>query len=103
MRRTILGELEELVLLVVAGSTEDAYGIPVCEQLQAETGRSFTVSTVHTTLYRLKEKGFLSSQVGGATAERGGRRKRLFAPSRRTRLAGDPADPIAALAGHSSK
>ena len=79
MRKTILGELEELVLLVVAASSDDAYGVPVCEQLQAETGRSFTISAVHTTLYRLEEKGFLSSQVGGATAQRGGRRKRLFA------------------------
>ncbi len=79
MKKTILGELEELVLLVVAASPEDTYGVPVCEQLQAETGRSFTISAVHTTLYRLEEKGFLSSRVGGATAERGGRRKRLFA------------------------
>jgi DNA-binding PadR family transcriptional regulator len=79
MRKTILGELEELVLLVVAASSQDAYGVTVCEQLQAETGRSFSISAVHTTLYRLEEKGFLSSQVGGATAERGGRRKRLFA------------------------
>jgi DNA-binding PadR family transcriptional regulator len=79
MRKTILGELEELVLLVVAASTEEAYGVTVCEQLQAETGRSFTISAVHTTLYRLEEKKFLSSQVGGVTAERGGRRKRLFA------------------------
>ncbi|MVM29122.1 PadR family transcriptional regulator [Spirosoma sp. HMF4905] len=79
MKKTVLGELEELVLLVVAASTEDVYGVPVMEQLQRQTGRSFTVSAVHTTLYRLEEKGFLSSSVGGATAERGGRRKRLFA------------------------
>jgi DNA-binding PadR family transcriptional regulator len=79
MRKTVLGELEELILLVVAASQEDAYGVTVCEQLQAETGRSFSISAVHTTLYRLEEKGFLSSQVGGATQERGGRRKRLFA------------------------
>ena len=79
MKKTILGELEELVLLVVAASTEDVYGVPVMEQLQHQTGRSFTISAVHTTLYRLEEKGFLSSSVGGATTERGGRRKRLFA------------------------
>ncbi len=79
MRKTILGELEELVLLVVAASSQDAYGVTVCEQLQAETGRSFSISAVHTTLYRLEEKGFLSSHVGGATQERGGRSKRLFA------------------------
>ncbi|QHV95649.1 PadR family transcriptional regulator [Spirosoma endbachense] len=79
MKKTRLGELEELVLLVVAASTEEVYGVPVMEQLQLQTGRSFTVSAVHTTLYRLEEKGFLSSLVGGATTERGGRRKRLFA------------------------
>lgn len=78
MEKTVLGELEELVLLVVAAGGEDAYGVPICEQLQQETGRSFTISAVHTTLYRLEEKGFLSSRVGGATAERGGRSKRLF-------------------------
>lgn len=78
MKKTVLGELEELVLLVVAASTEEVYGIPVMEQLQMYTGRSFTVSAVHTTLYRLEEKGFLSSSIGGATTERGGRRKRLF-------------------------
>ena len=79
MKKTILGELEELVLLVVAASTEEVYGVPVMEQLQHQTGRDFTISAVHTTLYRLEEKGFLSSSVGGATAERGGRSKRLFA------------------------
>ncbi|GAB3963196.1 hypothetical protein GCM10028805_65820 [Spirosoma harenae] len=79
MKKTILGELEELVLLVVAASAEEVYGVPVMEQLQAQTGRNFTISAVHTTLYRLEEKGFLSSSVGGATAERGGRSKRLFA------------------------
>lgn len=79
MKKTVLGELEELVLLVVAASTEDVYGVPVSEELKRQTGRNFTISAVHTTLYRLEEKGFLSSSVGGATAERGGRSKRLFA------------------------
>lgn len=58
---------------------EDVYGVPVQEELQRQTGRNFTISAVHTTLYRLEEKGFLVSSVGGATAERGGRSKRLFA------------------------
>ncbi|AKD56366.1 PadR family transcriptional regulator [Spirosoma radiotolerans] len=79
MKKTILGELEELVLLVVAASTEDVYGVPVMDELQRLTGRNFTISAIHTTLYRLEEKGFLSSSLGGATTERGGRRKRLFA------------------------
>lgn len=78
MKRTFLGEFEEIVLLVVAGCSEDAYGVVIWEQLQQQTGRNITISAVHATLYRLEEKGFLSSQMGGATAERGGRRKRFF-------------------------
>ncbi|GAB3494731.1 PadR family transcriptional regulator [Spirosoma knui] len=78
MKRTFLGEFEEVVLLVVAACTEDAYGVIIWEQLQEQTGRNITISAVHATLYRLEEKGYLSSQMGGATAERGGRRKRFF-------------------------
>lgn len=78
MKRTFLGEFEEVVLLVVAACSEEPYGVVIWEQLQRQTGRSITISAVHATLYRLEEKGFLASQMGGATAERGGRRKRFF-------------------------
>lgn len=78
MKRTFLGELEEVVLLVVAACAEDGYGVSIWEQLQQQTGRAITISAVHATLYRLEEKGYLSSQMGGATPERGGRRKRFF-------------------------
>ncbi|QHV96441.1 PadR family transcriptional regulator [Spirosoma endbachense] len=79
MKRTFLGEFEEVVLLVLAACGDEAYGVIIWEQLQQQTGRSITISAVHATLYRLEEKGYLSSQLGGATAERGGRRKRFFA------------------------
>ena len=78
MKRTFLGEFEEIVLLVVAACTEQAYGVTIWENIQQYTGRSITMSAVHATLYRLEEKGFLTSEMGGATAERGGRRKRFF-------------------------
>jgi DNA-binding PadR family transcriptional regulator len=79
MRRAFLGEFEEIVLLVVAACDAEVYGVAVWEEVQAQTGRNLTMSAVHATLYRLEEKGFLVSQLGGATAERGGRRKRFFA------------------------
>ncbi|MBO0937470.1 PadR family transcriptional regulator [Fibrella sp. HMF5335] len=78
MRRAFLGEFEEIILLVVAACTTEAYGVNVWEDVQQQTGRAITMSAVHTTLYRLEEKGYLSSVLGGATAERGGRRKRFF-------------------------
>lgn len=78
MKRTYLGEFEELVLLTVAILDEGAYAVSVTQELEQKTGRSVGFSAVHTTLERLEEKGFLSSMMGGATAERGGRRKRFF-------------------------
>ncbi len=73
-----LGNLEELVLLSVCALSEDAYGVSVHRVLTEETNRQLTIGAVHTTLYRLQDKGYLSSKMGGATNERGGRRKRVF-------------------------
>lgn len=78
MRRTYLGEFEEVVLLMVAILDGEGYGVTVSQALEEHTGRLVTFGTVHNTLIRLEEKGFVNSQLGGATAERGGRRKRLF-------------------------
>ncbi len=78
MKRTFLGEFEEVVLLTVAILGDEAYGVTVTQELEQKTGRVVGFSSVHTTLQRLEEKRFLSSQMGGATAERGGRRKRFF-------------------------
>lgn len=78
MRKTYLGELEEVVLLTVALLHEEAYGVAITEKLVALTGRELSISAVHATLHRLEEKGFLRSRTGGATTERGGRRKRYF-------------------------
>lgn len=78
MKRTFLGEFEEVILLTVAVLDEDAYAVSVTQQLEQKTGRSVGFSAVHTTLQRLEGKGFLTSTMGGATAERGGRRKRFF-------------------------
>ena len=78
MKRAFLGEFEEVVLLTVAILGESAYGVTITQEIEQKTGRSVGFSTVHTTLQRLEEKGYLSSAMGGATAERGGRRKRYF-------------------------
>src|SRR6184192_3373557 len=78
MKRTTLGEFEEIVLLITASLDDDAYAVTVTQEIEKQTGRSVGFNTVHTTLQRLEEKGFISSKMGGATAERGGRRKRYF-------------------------
>jgi len=57
---------------------EDAYGISVMHELEKQANRQINISTVHATLHRLEEKGYVESSLGGATATRGGRRKRYF-------------------------
>ncbi|MBC8153038.1 MAG: helix-turn-helix transcriptional regulator [Bacteroidetes bacterium] len=78
MGRPYLGEFEELVLLTVAVLEGQAYGVTIAAELKQRTSRTISLSGVHIALYRLEEKGFVHSELGGATASRGGRRKRLF-------------------------
>ena len=78
MKGTYLGEFEELVLLSVGILFDDAYGFAILDELEAQTGRSIMISSVHKALVRLEEKGYLKSRMGGSTEVRGGRNKRLY-------------------------
>lgn len=78
MRRAHLGEFEEIVLLTVGILQNHAYSVAVFEEIKRQTGRSINISAVHSALYRLEEKGYLTSRMGDATSERGGKRKRIF-------------------------
>ncbi|MGD8331804.1 MAG: PadR family transcriptional regulator [Acidobacteriota bacterium] len=73
-----LGEFEQLVLLALATVGEDTPGRAVYEELERTTGRDVAVTAVYVTLNRLQKKGYVSSEMGEATPERGGRAKKLF-------------------------
>ncbi len=78
MRRSDLGEFEEVVLLSVAVLTPQAYSVAIAEELEQQTGKTISTGATHAALQRLEKKGFVSSEMGQPTPERGGRRKRLF-------------------------
>ncbi len=78
MKGTHLGEFEELVLLTVGSLYKEAYGVAIMDEIVEQTGRSVNISAVHAVLKRLEAKGLVKSEMGGATNERGGRRKRFF-------------------------
>jgi PadR family transcriptional regulator, regulatory protein PadR len=78
MGKDYLGEFEELVLTMVGALQEDAYGAAITEEIETRLKRDVNLSAVHVTLYRLEDKGYIKSRVGGATKERGGRRKRIY-------------------------
>jgi len=78
MSRIYLGELVELVLLIVALLNDEGYGVSIAQELQQQAGRDISISAVHAVLHRLSDKWFVNSKMGAASEERGGRRKRLF-------------------------
>tara|TARA_A100000171_G_scaffold45980_1_gene50299 strand:- start:226 stop:555 length:330 start_codon:yes stop_codon:yes gene_type:complete len=78
MKGDNIGELEELVLLLVGVLYENAYGVSVLKEMKEQTGREVNISAIHAVLNRLEEKGLLTSGMGGASQVRGGRRKRYY-------------------------
>ena len=78
MQKEYLGEFEELVLMMVGALQEDAYGAAIADEIESRLKRDVNLSAVHVTLYRLEDKGYIRSSLGGATKERGGRRKRIY-------------------------
>lgn len=78
MGKSVLGEFEELILTMVMYLRDEAYGNTIVKAIKEHQNREVNLSAVHVTLYRLEEKGYVKSSMGGATAERGGRRKRYF-------------------------
>ena len=78
MKGSTLGAFEELVLLAVRALGGDAYGAQLQRTLEHETRRPVSLGAVHTVLERLEAKGHIESQASDPTAERGGRRRRVF-------------------------
>ncbi|HUF27742.1 MAG TPA: helix-turn-helix transcriptional regulator [Gemmatimonadaceae bacterium] len=74
----MLGELEQLVLMAVLRGGGVSYGVSVRREIETRGGRTLTLGTVHKTLGRLEDKGFVESYQGEPTPVRGGRRKRHY-------------------------
>jgi PadR family transcriptional regulator PadR len=73
-----LGEFEQLELLGVLQSGDDAYGVPVWRIIETRAARKVSLAAVYKTLDRLEAKGAVRSHLGEPTAERGGRAKRVY-------------------------
>ena len=79
MAREFLGGFELLVLLALAHVDQDeAYGVPIANAIEKSSGRTVAIGSVYTTLERLEQKRLVRSELGEATAVRGGRAKTYF-------------------------
>ena len=73
-----LGNLEEIILLLVGVLYGNAYSVSIVEEYKKQTDKNINISAIHTVLYRLEKKGLLDSRFGDSQSSRGGKRKRLF-------------------------
>lgn len=78
MKNWDLGAFEEVVLMAIGILKEEAYGVTIKEELEKHTKKRPSIGALHSALYRLENKGYVTSYEAGATAERGGRRKRFY-------------------------
>ena len=69
---------EELVLLAIINRKDEAYLIAIYDYLTDVIGERLSLTSVHLPLSRLEKNGLIASRLGGATAVRGGRRKKLY-------------------------
>ncbi|WP_436517599.1 PadR family transcriptional regulator [Ekhidna sp. To15] len=94
MKGTNLGEFEELVLLTVGILYDNAYSVAIQRELNKQTDRKVSISSVHAAVYRLEEKGLLNSRMGEMSSERGGKRKRLFTISQAGKVSLETANEL---------
>lgn len=73
-----MGEFEEIVLLVIGILNDQAYGVAIKNELEAQSQRTISIGAVHAATNRLEEKGYLESEFGDVTKERGGKRKKYY-------------------------
>ncbi len=78
MKKNYLGEFEELILLAIGVLGDEAYGVSIKDELMVRTKKKPSIGALHTALQRLEKKGYVESWEGGATNERGGRKKRYY-------------------------
>jgi PadR family transcriptional regulator len=81
--RDYLGEFEHIVILALLRLGDRAYGVTVRQEIEARISREVSIGAIYATLDRLEEKGYVKSELGDPTPERGGRSKRFFRVSAR--------------------
>jgi len=94
MTRRHFGEFEQILLYAVLHLQDGeagASGPTIRRTIEREIGRVISPGAIYTALDRLERRGFVRSEFGDPTPERGGKRKRVY----RMRAAGEAALRVA--------
>jgi len=77
-KSNLLSVYELMAVFAIQRLGKNAYGVPISQEIEAQTGRRIAVSGVYAALERLERKGFVTAELGEATPLRGGRAKTYF-------------------------
>ena len=73
-----LSQLEQYVLLCLIRLGDQAYGVPIHQEIEERLSRSVSIATVYSALERLEKERMLTSHLSEPLPERGGRARRLY-------------------------
>ena len=74
-----LNETEHLVLLALARLGDEAYGVPVRQEIERRSGTPISIAAVYSALGRLESRGFTRTWLSEPTSRRGGRARKHYA------------------------
>ena len=78
MARRLLTDFEIMILLAILRVGDNAYGVPIAREIEETAGRAVQLPAVYAALDRLEAQGLVTSRLGEATRQRGGRAKKYF-------------------------
>jgi PadR family transcriptional regulator PadR len=78
-----LGELEHLILLAILRLGQNAYGLSIARELEAQASRRLSRGALYTSLERLELKGLIRWKLEVGGPERAGLPKRVYAVTAR--------------------
>ena len=98
MATPTLSNFELMVMLAIIRIGDDSYGVSISDEIEKTTGSEVLLGSVYDALARLEAKGLITSTLGEATPERGGKAKRHFrTTSRGLRLVRDTQQSLVKL------
>lgn len=73
----LIGALEEIVLMILLRN-DKINSVGVAQEYHEALRKTISIPAIHVVLKRMEGKGWVKSEFGEPTAERGGRRKRIY-------------------------
>jgi DNA-binding PadR family transcriptional regulator len=79
----LLSRIEEIILLAIWRLDERAYGMTIREEVIKATGKKWLLGAIYAPLGRLQKNGYVTSEKGEPSPERGGRAKVFYRLTRK--------------------